>query len=278
MKEPNVKSEKDFIKRIIKHNVGLSFFLEQINPFSLLSRLRIAINIPSDMLIKSWKGPPGDVDIIFEYSIEYFNKTKFLVGIEAKFLKFRGNLSEARILPLHETGLTQALGLKEMGFHFVWLVYFASKPPEKIEKFESWIKAADFWGDLLELSGPLDKRISGLKWRNGRKIIDRAKEEGIGILIIGWGEVGYERPGEEDKGSFSCRVLVKPNFNCCCPEMSEELSNNFDKIFKNGIDVSPILCNPPCVLLICKYCKRPVVTNFWEIPDKCPFCGKNLDC
>jgi len=28
MKEPNVKSEKDFIKTIIKHEVSFSFFLE----------------------------------------------------------------------------------------------------------------------------------------------------------------------------------------------------------------------------------------------------------
>lgn len=276
MKEPNVKSEKDFIKRIIKHEVGLRFFLEQIS-LPLLPELRIGINIPSDMLIGGWEETPGDVDaiLIFEYPDK---ETRFLVGIEAKFLKFREDLSEARTLPLHEIGLSQALGLKKIGFHFIWLVYFASKPPEKIEKFESWIKAADFWGDLPESSRPLDKRISGLKWRNGRKIIDIAKEEGIGILIIGWGEVGYERPGEEDKGGLSCRVLVKPNFNRCCLKMSEELSSNFDKLFKNGIDSSSYSCNPPYVLLICKHCKRLVVTNFWEIPNKCPFCKKDLDC
>ncbi|RKY00699.1 hypothetical protein DRP77_10985 [Candidatus Poribacteria bacterium] len=255
-------SEKSLIRKVIRHPIALEALLRKLN-LPLSPKLRIALNLSSDMLIEGWKGTPGDVDLIFEYSC---GRKGWLIGIEAKFLRFPTEPSDAQSLPLHKIGLDQALGLKRMGFHLIWLVYFASKPPVEGAEGWDWVRASYF--DFEKLY----KRILGLKWRGERRLGDVVREEGIGVLVMGWGEV--EPKMAEGSGGISPLLVINSIFNFS--EASGKLRNSFDRIFEEGLRNSPSHLAPPPVLLMCERCKGLFVTNSWEIPDNCPLCGKYL--
>lgn len=258
----DIKSEKKFIRRFVEHWLAFPFLFKKLHVYPS-QELQVALHIPSKMLIDDWDRKPGDVDFIFKHSIDGRIN---LTGVEAKFINFHEiNPLEAKNLPLHETGLSQAIGLKEMGFNYSWIVYFVTKSPVEGREFEDWIKAGYF--------GNTDKRIRGKKYHE-EGLEDAARKNGIGILIVNWGEI--EPKMARGSGSLTSRLsTLEPVFSSS--NLSNNLSRRFDEIaeeaFKNTTKISS---DQFLLILACEHCKKSFAVDIQGIPDRCTLCQKYL--